>query len=141
MGGHESGSDGDSVNTSCPPYAVQGDSNFDATTGLTWRNTLSAPVDWSAAGMDCMTWGGRLPTESEGTSLVQAVEASSCAMQLTWAQPPPGQGFWTSTPDPQAVAGGFYYTVFFGGGMPLPAPVGDGHWVVCVKGSGIGGDP
>jgi hypothetical protein len=138
-GGQDSGSDAHGANTSCPPYTEEGDSNFDSSTGLIWRNTLSAPQDWNAATADCMTWGGRLPTENEATSLVQAVESSACASALTWPEPPPTQSFWTSTPDPQNSS--FYYGVFFGSAMPIPAPVGDGHWVVCVKGTGTGGDP
>jgi hypothetical protein len=134
----DSGSDGESINTSCAPYTVEGDSISDSSTGLTWRDSLSGPEVWATAVTDCATWGGRLPTEDEATSLVQAVEASSCASQIKWPAPLPGEGFWTSTPDPQNAS--FYYTVFFGAEIPVPVPATDGHWVVCVKGSEIGGD-
>jgi hypothetical protein len=134
----DSGSDGESINTSCPPYSVEGDSISDSSTGLTWRNSLSGPEDWATADTDCGAWGGRIPTESEATSLVQAIEASSCAAQIKWPAPPAGQGFWTSTLDPQNAS--FYYTAFFGGGMPIPVPATDGHWVVCVTGTDVGGD-
>jgi hypothetical protein len=113
----------------CAPFTATGDQIVDSSTGLKWTRNLLSSQTFARATTACTTWGGRLPTEMELTSFVQAIKP--CETTITFPIPDPGNAVWSSTQDPSNST--FYFCVFFDGTPPLSAPDTDGHYTLCVK--------
>jgi hypothetical protein len=130
--GHETGAvEAGLPDMSCGTFTATGDHIVDSSTGLTWLRTIISPESTTMGSSDCLAWGGRLPTESELTSLGAAAKA--CRSQIVWPFPPSGQCAWSSTPFGDSGTSGADYCVYFDGGTPTPTPNADYHWILCVK--------
>jgi hypothetical protein len=113
----------------CPPFTATGDQIIDSSAGLKWTRNLLPSQTYAEATASCSGWGGRIPTEMELTSLVQAEKP--CLATIRFPMPDPGMCVWSSTQDPMNST--FYYCVYFDGTAPLPTSQTDGIETLCVK--------